>query len=184
MAMKQLLLAADQIPEKRSWPATSFVLSSLKSDLEAINGVWQKIPSKSMRAILWVREFGEISNRYQEFIFSIMNAIETCRYERQVIAGLEEQLDEINRKWTILEQSVGDNRLAAASIHAIKREYEKQYNQIKKRWQLSGSVPGMSPSFEEIKNSLVELINHFETAVATIKNERGEITNFSIQEVE
>jgi len=42
----------------------------------------------------------------------------------------------------------------------------------------------MSPSFEEIKNSLVELINHFETAVATIKNERGEITNFSIQEVE
>lgn len=184
MAMKQLLLAADQIPEKRSWPATSFVLSSLKSDLEAINGVWQKIPSKSMRAILWVREFGEISNRYQEFIFSIMNAVETCRYERQVIAGLEERLDEIDRKWTILEQSVGDNRLAAASIHAIKREYEKQYNQIKKRWQLSGSVPGMSPSFEEIKNSLVELINHFETAVATIKNERGEITNFSIQEVE
>jgi len=102
MAMKQLLLAADQIPEKRSWPATSFVLSSLKSDLEAINGVWQKIPSKSMRAILWVREFGEISNRYQEFIFSIMNAVETCRYERQVIAGLEERLDEIDRKWTML----------------------------------------------------------------------------------
>ncbi|MEN6392580.1 MAG: hypothetical protein ABFD53_02065 [Anaerolineaceae bacterium] len=184
MAMKQLLLAADQIPEKRSWPATSFVLSSLKSDLEAINGIWEKIPSQSMRAILWVREFGEISNRYQEFIFFIMNAVETCRYERQVIAGLEERLDEIDRKWTILEQSVGDNRLAAASIHAIKREYEKQYNQIKKRWQLSGSVPGMSPSFEEIKNSLVELINHFETAVATIKNEQGEITNFSIQEVE
>lgn len=183
-AQKQILMAAEHIPEKRSWPPTSYTMSSLKSEFSVIDAIWDKKNTQSMRAIIWVKKLGELSIKYQEFIIMAMNAIELCRYERQVIAEMEDGLEAINQKWSLLEQNLGDNRLAAASIRAIKREYVKQYHQIKRRWQFSGNVPGLSPSFEEIKNSLFELSQRFQNAVATIKNTEGELINYSILERE
>lgn len=181
LAMKQLLMATDQIPEKRSWPATSFVMPSLRSNLAAIDLVWKKNISQPMRAIWWVRRFGEIWIKYQEFIHFVITAIETCKDERQAITELEKQLEIIDQKWSSLEQQMVNDRMAAARIRAIKKDIERQYKQIKRRWQFSGSMPGTGPTYGEIKIALSELANRFQTAVVTVNNAGGETFEVGIQ---
>lgn len=174
LAMKQLLLAAEHIPEKRIWPPTSILLPELSASLSTIDAVWNKNISQPMRAIWWVKRFGEIWIKYQEFTHSVILAIETCKKEQQAIIELEQQLDHIDQKWSILEQQMADNHNAAIRIRALKKNIEQQYKQIRRKWQFGSSVSTTGTTYDEIKNTLAELVERFQNARIIVSDENGE----------
>lgn len=180
LATKQLFAAAEQIPEKRAWPPTSIILPMLSANLSAIDVVWNKNISQPMRAIWWVKRFGEIWIKYQEFSHSVNTAVETCDRERQKIIELEQQLDIIEQKWSSLEQQMAENHVATARIRALKKDIEQQYKQIRRRWQFSSSLPGVGPTYDEIKNSLLELVERFQRAKVIVSEAGGDKIEMNI----
>ncbi len=181
LAIKQLEMAAEVVPEKRGWPAMSYVLPTLRANLATIDTVREKNISQPMRSIWWVKRFGEISIKYQEYCRFVVSAVESCKNDFQVINELEQRLDAIEQKWSFLEQQMGSDKITAAKIRALKKEVEQQYKQIKRRWQFSGSVPGMGPSFDQIENALTELVNRFQTAIVVVNDANGKAIEIGIQ---
>jgi len=180
LAMKQLLTAVQIIPEKRIWPATSITLPEISANLSSIDAVWNKNITQPMRAIWWVKRFGEIWIKYQEFTHSVNIAVETCKNEREAIIALEQQLDFIDQKWSSMEQQMGDNHIAITKIRALKKYIEQQYKHIRRRWQFSGGMPGMGPDYEEVKKFLEGLVDRFQASVVTIDDGSGITTEIGV----
>lgn len=174
-AMKELLEATAHIPEKRSWPATTVSFTDLSTDLSTIDAAWEKNISQPMRAIWWVKRFGEISLKYQEFTHSVIVAMERYEDERQTIIELEQQLDTIDQKWTALEHRMINDHATAMRIRALKKDIEQQYKQIKRRWQLSSGVSEKSISYEEIKGLFAELVERFNLAMVFVDDANGKV---------
>lgn len=127
-------LAKDFHPA-RSWPPTSISPETNRQEFNQVESQWQSIKRAPARAIRLVAQFGNLAGRYQALAEKMLRETEHAAEERQQVASLEADLEEIRRRWADQLGYLSDNPAAVREIRALLDKIAFEQGQLRRQFQ-------------------------------------------------
>jgi hypothetical protein len=135
LAAQWLNHATSLVPEGRSWPATSQVMTSERQQFNALEAQWQSLKEKAVKAIDLVAVLIELGGKYQELAAKLKQTTETAEQDQKRIKELEHRFEESCQMWQYQMEEYADNLLTKDGISKLLSEATSEMESIRQRYQ-------------------------------------------------
>jgi hypothetical protein len=137
-ASQWLNRAVTLIPESRSWPATTQLLTSERQQFDALDEQWHSLRDRPIKAIDLVSKLSDLNGKYQALAAKLKQTVETAQQDQNRIRELEARFAESCQLWRDQMQEYSDNLLTRESISKLLADAESELEAIRQRYQRDG----------------------------------------------
>jgi hypothetical protein len=135
LAAQWLNHATSLVPDTRSWPATSQVLTSERQQFNDLEEEWHALREKAVKAIDLVAILSELGGKYQVLATKLKQTTETAEGEQKRIRELEHRFEESCQMWQYQLSEYSDNLLTKDGISKLLSEANAELEGIRRRYQ-------------------------------------------------
>jgi hypothetical protein len=135
LAAQWLNHAISLVPDDRSWPATSQVLTSERQQFKALEEQWYSLREKAVKAIDLVAVLSELGGKYQVLASKLKQTAETAEQDQKRIRDLEHRFEESFQMWQYQMNEYSDNLLTKDAISKLLNEANAEMDGIRQRYQ-------------------------------------------------
>jgi hypothetical protein len=138
LAAQWLNHAASLVPEGRTWPATTQVLTSERQQFNALEEQWQSLKEKPVKAIDLVARLSDLGGKYQVLATKLKQTAETAEQDQNRIKELEHRYEESCQMWQYLMGEYSDNLHTKDGIAKLLSEANAELEGIQRRYLREG----------------------------------------------
>jgi uncharacterized phage infection (PIP) family protein YhgE len=158
LVREQLARATSWLSGKRSWPPTSVSLDPELQEFKNLEAQWKEMVSQPNRAIVIVRQLGDLSARFQKLQERSAQKVERAESEQTRIHDLEVELEDLSRRWQALipQYPEGANDIRSLTSQ-ITRETESLKRQARQGTPYAEVLQSLSFICENVQNEQITL---------------------------
>ncbi len=135
LAAQWLNHATSLIPEGRTWPATSQVLTSERQQFKTLEEQWHSLREKGIKAIDLVAVLSELGGKYQVLATKLKQTAETAEQDQKRIRELEQRFEESCQLWQYRMDEYSDNLNTKDDISKLLNDAISEMEGIRQRYQ-------------------------------------------------
>ena len=135
LAAQWLNHATSLVPEGRTWPATSQVLTSERQQFKALEEQWYTLKEKAVKALDLVAVLSELGSKYQVLATRMKQTAETAEQDQKRVRELEHRFEESCQMWQYQLGEYSDNLLTKEAITKLLSEANTEMEGIRQRYQ-------------------------------------------------
>jgi predicted DNA binding CopG/RHH family protein len=159
-ASEWLNRAVTIIPEGRSWPATTQILTSERQQFDLLDEELHLLKGKPFKAIDLVSRLSDLSSKFMALAVKLKQSVENAQQDHNRINELEGRFEESCQLWQDQMRKYSDHLRTRESISKLLKEAEKEIIAIRQRYKREGL------SYQQVLQHLRSLCQKIDSAVA------------------